>query len=255
MAEFPSLPLFTDAITADCAHLSDEEFGRYMRLLIIMWRSPMCRVPDDPNWLAKRLRVDALAYQLHIHPLMQEFCILDAGWWTQKRLQKEFVYVQGVRDKRRNAAISRWHKDDDIDNKRQSSMQMDMQMQSKRNAPTPTPTPTLEEDTKVSSMGKGSKSVVKKPDDVSKAVWDDFLTHRRAKKAPVTETVISRTRQEADKVGWSLEQAMIETCNRGWQGFKADYLHNNKKGGKNDRQRIADEAEQLLDEIRKGDGD
>lgn len=141
MAEFPALPLFTDAITADCSHLSDEEFGRYVRLLILMWRSPQCRVPDDPTWLSKRLRVDALAYQLHIHPILQEFCTLDAGWWTQKRLQKEFLYVQGVTEKRRNAANARWSKTQEPENKGNSSMQMDMQGTSTRNAPTPTPTP------------------------------------------------------------------------------------------------------------------
>lgn len=160
MAEFPALPLFTDAITADCGHLTDEEFGRYMRLLILMWRSPQCRVPDDPNWLAKRLRVDALAYALHIQPLMQEFCTLDAGWWTQKRLQKEFLYVQGLRDKRRNAANSRWHKSDDIDIKGKSSMQTDMQSTSNWNAPTPTPTPTYKENN-IKEKSKGKNYVTK----------------------------------------------------------------------------------------------
>jgi hypothetical protein len=44
LAEFPALPLFTDAILADTAHLSHEEFGAYMRILILMWRTPECRI-------------------------------------------------------------------------------------------------------------------------------------------------------------------------------------------------------------------
>ena len=138
MAEFPSLPLFTDAIIADCYHLSDTEFGRYMRLLILMWRSPACRVPQDPNWLSKRLFCDALAYAEHVHPIMQEFCTQvtedSSKWWVQKRLRKEYVYVQSLTEKRRNAAKKRWS----IENKGKNSKQSIC----KADAPTPTPTPT-----------------------------------------------------------------------------------------------------------------
>jgi len=150
MAEFPALPLFTDAITADCGHLSDEEFGRYMRVLILMWRSPGCRIPKDANWLSKRLRMDALAYAEHIQPIMQEFCTADpkdAKYWIQKRLMKEYEYVQELTEKRRNAAAKRW----DVDNKDKTPMQVDKPRTSRRTskapstayAPTPTPTPNI----------------------------------------------------------------------------------------------------------------
>lgn len=151
MAQFPALPLFTDAITADCSHLTDEEFGRYVRLLILMWRTPGCRIPADIHWICKRLRVDALAYAQLVQPILQEFCTQDAGCWTQKRLLKEYQYVQGLTEKRRKAAESRWSKGQVPENKKKRTMQMDMQPASKADAPTPTPTPTLIEDTNVSS--------------------------------------------------------------------------------------------------------
>ena len=138
MAEFPSLPLFTDAIIADCFHLTDEEFGRYMRIIIIMWRTPGCKIPADPAWICKRLRVDALAYAEHVQPIIQEFFKEDAGWWTQKRLMKEYLYVQALTQKRRDAANKRWGKSQPIDNKQKDGMQSIC----KADAPTPTPTPT-----------------------------------------------------------------------------------------------------------------
>lgn len=217
MADFPSLPLFTDAVTADCSHLTDEEFGRYMRLLILMWRTPGCKIPDDPNWISKRMRVDALAYHLHMHTIMQEFCTLSDGYWTQKRLYKEYLYVQGVTEKRRIAAKKRW----DIENKGNSTVQTDMQSTCTAYAPTPTPTPTLkieEKETKVSTKK------VEKPDDVSPQTWDDFILLRKTKKAPVTETVLKTIRSEAAKIGWTIEQAMTEMSARGWQGFKASFI-------------------------------
>lgn len=151
MAEFPALPLFTDAITADCSHLTDEEFGRYVRLLILMWRSPGCRIPEDTHWICKRLRVDALAYAQHVQPILQEFCTADAGWWTQKRLLKEYQYVQALTEKRRKAAATRWGKSDAVDNKRKKTMQVDKQSTSTADAPTPTPTPTDIDNTNVLS--------------------------------------------------------------------------------------------------------
>lgn len=63
-----------------------------------------------------------------------------------------------------------------------------------------------------------------KPDDVSDAVWGDFLSTRKAKKAPVTDTALKAIRREAEKVDWSMERALSECCSRGWQGFKADWI-------------------------------
>lgn len=170
MAEFPALPLFTDAITADCGHLTDEEFGRYVRLLILMWRSPNCRIPADTHWICKRLRVDALAYAQHIQPILQEFCTADAGWWTQKRLLKEYQYVQQLTEKRRKAAESRWSGHKPVDNKRKKHMQTDMQTTSKADAPTPTPTPTIL-DTNVSNASALSSVEI---DMMFQGIWNAY---------------------------------------------------------------------------------
>lgn len=69
-----------------------------------------------------------------------------------------------------------------------------------------------------------------KPDDVGQQVWDDFIDLREAKRAPVTQTVINATRNEATKAGWKLEQALIECVASGWQGFKARYVDNRPTG-------------------------
>lgn len=71
------------------------------------------------------------------------------------------------------------------------------------------------------------------PDDVSNECWADFLAHRKAKKTIVTERVIDRIRAEAGKAGWTLEDALNECVDRGWQGFKAEWVA--KKEVKRDR--------------------
>ena len=95
------------------------------------------------------------------------------------------------------------------------------------------------------------------PPDVSETVWNDFVEHRKSKKAPVTETVIDNLRNEASKAGWTLEEALKETCARGWQGFKAEWVnkeniygnkHKNSTASTLDKTQFA--AAQALAELR-----
>lgn len=81
-------------------------------------------------------------------------------------------------------------------------------------------------------LSKKNKKL-EKPDDVSESVWEDFIVHRKSKKAPVTETVLKSIRSESEKIGWTIEKAMAEMCARGWQGFKAQWIINEQKGNKN----------------------
>lgn len=60
-----------------------------------------------------------------------------------------------------------------------------------------------------------------KPDDVSEEVWADYQTMRKAKRAPVTDTVIKGLRREAEAAGITIEKAMAWCAENGYQGFKA----------------------------------
>lgn len=62
------------------------------------------------------------------------------------------------------------------------------------------------------------------PEDVPSQVWSDWLQLRKAKKAPVTDTVIHGARAEAVKAGMTFTEFLTEWCNRGSQGLKAEWL-------------------------------
>lgn len=62
------------------------------------------------------------------------------------------------------------------------------------------------------------------PEDVESQVWDDWLTLRRKKSAPVTATVIEGARTEAAKAGMSLTNFLRVWCTRGSQGLEAIWL-------------------------------
>jgi len=82
-----------------------------------------------------------------------------------------------------------------------------------------------------SSHGKRAFSV-EKPDDVPDAVWTDFLAIRKAKRAPMTATALQGLAREADKAGMPITEVLSMCCERGWQGFRAEWATGTAAGGK-----------------------
>ena len=159
MAEFPALPLFTDAYIADTDHLSDSETGVYFRLLMLMWRSPQCRIPNDVSWIARRLRKTPEQVVEYVMPIINEFCQQDGNWLSQKRLRREWEWCEIKRRQSAYAANSRWNKGKDI-SKRNAEVNgaRITESHSPRNPPYPTlPYPLKESIEQGSKEGSGDK--------------------------------------------------------------------------------------------------
>ena len=67
---------------------------------------------------------------------------------------------------------------------------------------------------------------VSKPLDVPNQVWEDFLNLRKAKKAPLTFTALKRIENEAKRAQMPLVDVLTICCERGWQGFCAEWMKN-----------------------------
>ena len=145
MAKFPAMPWWTDAYLADCGHLDDAEHGRYLMILIHLWRAPGQRFPNDDVWLARKFRRSVEEVRAELRPLIKEFCSSDGNWITQGRLKREFAYVSASSARQSVRAKLRWDKEKGISSGNAGS----------GNAPTPTPTP-IKRETKVSQK-KGSR--------------------------------------------------------------------------------------------------
>lgn len=75
-------------------------------------------------------------------------------------------------------------------------------------------------------------SKVSKPVDVTEEVWQSFQTIRKTKKAAITDLAVLGIRREAVKAGLTLEQAMTTCCERGWAGFKAEWVERDTPAAK-----------------------
>lgn len=59
---------------------------------------------------------------------------------------------------------------------------------------------------------------------VDSQVISDWLELRKAKRAAVTQTTVAGIEREAEKAGMTLAAALAICCERGWQGFNADWM-------------------------------
>lgn len=109
MADYPYFPFWTDAYLADTQHLTTEEHGAYMLLLIQAWRSADCSLPDDDAMLARLCGLSASKWKA-VKPIVMAFWKHDKRRkiFVQKRLRKEREKAASKTHSRRDAAASRW---------------------------------------------------------------------------------------------------------------------------------------------------
>lgn len=189
-------------------HLSEIEDLTYRRLLdwYYLHESP---IPLDLNEVSRQIRMRT--HSDCIATVLLEFFERTADGWIHHRANKEIEKVGDKSQKASASAKARWNKVNDANA---------LQTQSDGNA-THNTLP-ITQDTEHKTQKKAT--VVACPQDVNQQVWNDWLQLRKTKKASVTETVIRGARNEASKIGWTLEQFLVEWCTRGSQGLKAEWL-------------------------------
>lgn len=111
MAELPFMPLWTDAYLADTDHLSFEEHGVYLKLLMTIWRTPGCQIPNDQEWICRRLRVSKDLFETLVQPVLEEYLDNTGNHITSRRLQREYKIAQEKSLKQSVRAKSRWNKE------------------------------------------------------------------------------------------------------------------------------------------------
>ena len=99
--------------------------------------------------------------------------------------------------------------------------------------PIPTPTPIEEEGERASAppRKRSAPAQLAQPADVDEQTWQDWLALRKAKKAPVTATVLAQARTESDKAGMPLAAFLRVWCARGSQGLQAEWLKPQERAG------------------------
>jgi uncharacterized protein YdaU (DUF1376 family) len=187
-------------------HLSEMEDLTYRRLLdwYYLHETP---IPLEINETARQIRMRSHSECIAL--VLQEYFERTEIGWIHHRADKEIAKTGEKSEKASASAKARWNRAKDANA---------LQTQSESNATQNTEH--ITQDTK----HKKNATVVATPEGVSQYVWQEFVFHRKAKRAKVTDLVVEGIAKEAEKAGWSLEDALKETVVRGWQSFKADWV-------------------------------
>jgi uncharacterized protein YdaU (DUF1376 family) len=222
MADFPAIPLFTDAYLADTRHLSLEEHGAYLLLLMLAWRSPDCCLPDDDKRLAMMLGVTPKRWSsLRVAVTGPSMFYAENGVLRQKRLTRERAFVVRQSDTQRKNAEARWKSKSLKNNDPADAVASvrDMPNECQTDAPTPTPTPTKKKEREAdASPKKSDASLVREvlADVIGDDLAEDFIAHRIKLRKPMTpraaKMIAERLRQASDPKACA-EHSIL----KGWQ--------------------------------------
>jgi uncharacterized protein YdaU (DUF1376 family) len=94
--KLPNFPMHVDDLLQDTTHLSTEELGAYLLLLLHMWKSCECKLRLDHTYLAGIARVSPRRWRFmreRLLPFFESFGGAQVGLWiTHKRLAREWNY-------------------------------------------------------------------------------------------------------------------------------------------------------------------
>jgi uncharacterized protein YdaU (DUF1376 family) len=143
------MPLWIGAYLADTQHLSRDEHGGYLLLIMAYWRT-QAPLPDDDKRLAAIVKASAKEWRA-LRPALAEFFDCANGLWRHKRIDQELTEA-GTKKKKAQAkahaaAQTRWGDAPSNAPSNAPSIQQAMLEQ----CPTPTPSPTPEK-----PVGRGS---------------------------------------------------------------------------------------------------
>lgn len=211
----PYMPLYIDDYEADTAHLTIAEDGAYNRLLRLLWRTPGCSIPDDDEWVFRRMRAASDEDRAIVLSVLDEFFERKNGRIFSPRLAREHKKVDET-SRRRSKAGKMGGRPRAIENK--GKTQKPGKSREKAGPKHPEPEPDSNPLTPFEIL-----SDVLKP-----AVAEDFIAHRREIKKPLTEraakAMVGRLRDHPNP-----NAVVNESIANGWQGVFPDKVKSPKR--------------------------
>lgn len=101
MSALPYMPLYIADYMADAAHLSTEEHGAYLLLIMTYWQRGKA-LPSDPDRLANIARMSNERWA-SVERTISEFFIEKDGEWRHGRVEAELAKVRDKSEKARAA--------------------------------------------------------------------------------------------------------------------------------------------------------
>ena len=194
-------------------HLEPIEDLIYRRLLDLYYLHER-PLSQDATAVAKQIGLRDMAEQ--VHDILSEFFDRTPDGYRSARADREIAHYHSKIEQASRAGKASAER-------RFNARSTDVQ-------PTNNQEPiTNKQETSKEKESRKRSPPVPKPEDVDQQTWDDWLALRKAKKAPVTQTVLNQAKSEASKAGMTLDDFLTVWCARGSQGLQADWLKPHEK--------------------------
>jgi uncharacterized protein YdaU (DUF1376 family) len=190
---------------AATAHLTNQEDLAYRRLLDMYYDSEK-KIPLDTEWVSKRLRLEPHV----VKDVLQDMFVKQDDGWLHPKCEEIIQHYQAMAEK--NRANGR------LGGRKKNPVGIPVESQ-----PEPIAKATTNYEP-ITNNHKLIKNTVAPPNGVTDSVWQDWIKLRKEKRAAVTQTAVDGIEREARKAGISLQTALETCCERGWTGFKADWV-------------------------------
>ena len=199
----------------DTASLKDSQAMAYLRLLWIYYESE-APLPNEVDVLAMRVGCSSEEVSL----LLRAFFKQSGDVWVHSRCDREISSYKAMSEGGKKGAQKRW------DNYRNGvaigGLSGGDNLPNASLIATNNQEPITNNHKKTKDAYSPSAHLISMG--VDESIVKDWLTLRKAKKAAVTETAINGIVREAKKAMWPLSDVLAKSCERGWTGFKAEWV-------------------------------
>ena len=235
---------------AATSHLSWDEDCAYRRLIDQYYKRE-APLPPEIKDACRLARATTPAQRRAVEVVLLEFFTKQDDGWHQKRCDGEIQHASAQASTNRLVAEQRETKrrsrivNETLHESSNETLNVGPKSLRTVGEPSQTPDSRLQTPDSISQKPEKTKAKEKEaptaPIDVDAEVWSDWKAHRRAKKAPVTATVMKAIRKEAAKAGITFEDALRTSCQRNWVGFEAAWYSEKKPNGSHGKQSALEE--------------
>ena len=192
----------------DTKHLTLAEHGAFAVLLDYYYATEK-PIPDD------RCERIANAYadfeRAAVRAVLAEFFTQTPEGWINRRADSVIGESNAKSLKAKESASARWNKEECERNANASNLECERNASHKP----------------LAISHKKEQKTAPECDllhGIAPQVASDFRALRAKLRAPITATAVAGIRREAEKAGVSMEAALTACCERGWRGFKAEWM-------------------------------
>jgi uncharacterized protein YdaU (DUF1376 family) len=188
-------------------HLSVIEDLAYRRLLDHYY---LHEAPIKQRDIARQIGMRD--HEQEVLTVLDEFFVSTEQGYVNPRADEEISKYRKFSEDGKKGAAKRWHKGSNGE---------------AISPPNATPIATNNQEPITNNQKKTVATKVARPELVSSQVWEDWLSIRRAKKLPLTDTAWTQILAEIEKSGHTVDVVIKECCLRGWAAFKVAWLKEN----------------------------